>query len=148
MIAAPNPIVVRVFAKGGVDFVPLQQAIAHDLKCLMDGRTDYIPAIAGVFNNSIEAAAYVPTLKRTLRKAREKRAVEAAAATKPPDWTHKPTGMCDSPQDVPCYFHDAGKCRTSHKCAARDRQPEAASSGDRNNCAGNVPATGTEGEQQ
>lgn len=74
MSTAPNPIVVRVFAKGGVDFVPLQQAIAHDLKCLMEERRDDIPAIAGVFNNSIEAAAYVPTLKRLLREAREKRA--------------------------------------------------------------------------
>ena len=98
MSTAPNPIVVRVFAKGGVDFVPLQQAIAHDLKCLMEGRPDDASTIAGVFNNSIEAAAYVPTLKRTLREAREKRAAEAAAA----------------------------------------------SSGDRNNCAWNVPATGND----
>lgn len=74
MSAAPNPIVVRVFPLGGVDFVPLQQAIAHDLKLLIAGKRDDIPAIAGVFNNSIEAAAYVPTLKRTLREAREKRA--------------------------------------------------------------------------
>lgn len=98
MSAAPNPIVVRVFAKGGVDFMPLQQAIAHDLKCLMDGRPEDASTIAGVSNNSIEAASYVTSLRRTLHEAREKRAAEAAAA----------------------------------------------SSGDRNNCAGNFPATGNE----
>lgn len=38
-------------------------------------------------------------------------------------WTHEPTGMCDSPQDIPCYFHDVGKCRASHKCSARNRNP-------------------------
>lgn len=134
MSTAPNPIVVRVFAKGGVDFVPLQQAIAHDLKCLMECRPDDASTIAGVFNNSIEAAAYVPTLKRTLREAREKRAA-AGVKCKSCGKTVEPGREC---YDMPlCYA-----CLPPP--APLPINYPRSMSGDRNNCDGNVPATGNE----
>lgn len=37
----------------------------------------------------------------------------------PHAWTHRHTGACDSPQAIPCYFHDAGNCRAAHRCPAR-----------------------------
>lgn len=42
-----------------------------------------------------------------------------------PHWAKRRTGTCNSPQDIPCYFHDAGYCRAVHKCGARNRKKAA-----------------------
>ena len=40
-----------------------------------------------------------------------------------PHWTKVPRGRCNSPQDIPCYFHGAGHCFAHHFCTAWEKEP-------------------------
>jgi hypothetical protein len=42
-----------------------------------------------------------------------------------PHWTKVPRGRCNSPQDIPCYFHGAGYCFAHHFCTAWESEPNA-----------------------
>ena len=40
-----------------------------------------------------------------------------------PHWTKVPRGRCNSPQDIPCYFHGEGYCFAHHFCTAWESEP-------------------------